>query len=218
VPEVFPRLKPQPRAFARGFTLCLVIWGFAAPVAAQEALPDPQAGGRLALQRCASCHTADGSRGMRSIPILQGQSADYTIKQLNDFKAGLRLNSVMQGLVGGLTESDIRNIAAFYAQKEFAPAPPPDAEQAALGEAIFHEGIETDDRSVTACVACHAPDPDARPEASPDLRGQHAAYTAQQLRAFRDGTRTNSEDMSGIMAGVSDDEIKAIAAYLAGLR
>ena len=48
--------------------------------------------------------------------------------------------------------------------------------------------------------------------------GQHAEYTEAQLVAFRNGTRANSPQMTGVAAKMNDREIKAVADYIAGLR
>ena len=50
--------------------------------------------------------------------------------------------------------------------------------------------------------------------AFPKLAGQHAAYLAQQLRAFRDGTRPNPM-MAPLVPGLSDRDIDDLAAYFA---
>jgi cytochrome c553 len=67
---------------------CLAL--FAGTVAAAEAKPafkaDPAKGQQLAAA-CIACHLADGTRGLPANPILQGQHADYIVKQLTEFKA-----------------------------------------------------------------------------------------------------------------------------------
>jgi len=51
-----------------------------------------------------------------------------------------------------------------------------------------------------------------------EFAGQHAEYTDAQLKAFRDGPRKNSTQMSQVAAKLNDREIKAVADYIAGLR
>ena len=55
--------------------------------------------------------------------------------------------------------------------------------------------------------------------AYPKIAGQSLEYTTQQMNDIKSGARSNGQSivMKGIMAGVSDEEIKAISTYLSGL-
>lgn len=70
------------------------------------------------------------------------------------------------------------------------------------------------------CIACHGPDggKPLLPE-YPKLAGQNAAYLVRQMQDIKSGARANgnSAAMKGIMHLVSDEEIQAIADWLAGL-
>jgi cytochrome c len=71
-----------------------------------------------------------------------------------------------------------------------------------------------------ACFSCHGQD--AKTSIMPTypvLAGQHAAYAAQQIKDIRDGKRTNAMAavMKGIVAGMSDADVDAVAAYLESL-
>ena len=103
-----------------GFLLACAAVAAEAPAAAAK--PDLTKGAAISTQVCSACHTADGSRGAATFPILQGQHPEYLAKQLYDFKEGRRKNPVMQGMVAALSDEDIRNVAAFYGSK--APAKP----------------------------------------------------------------------------------------------
>src|SRR6187399_2969516 len=69
--------------------------------------------GQATAATCMACHTADGSRGVPTNPILQGQHPEYIVKQLTEFKAGKRKNPVMSGMAAPLSEDDMKNVAAF---------------------------------------------------------------------------------------------------------
>ena len=71
---------------------------------------------------------------------------------------------------------------------------------------------------LTACSGCHGPSGSGIPAQYPRLAGQHADYTEAQLLAFRGGVRKNSAQMTGVAAGMTDGEIKAVSDYIAGLR
>lgn len=182
---------------------------------APAAKPD-LAKGQAVAQACAACHTADGSRGAPANPILAGQHPEYLAKQLAEFKAGKRQNPIMQGMAAPLSESDMRNVAAFYASKQIPPGFARNKDLVQLGEKIYRGGIA--ERQVPACAGCHSPSGGGIPAQYPRLSGQHAEYTAAQLTAFRGGTRANSAQMTAIAAKMNDREIQAVADYIAGLR
>jgi cytochrome c553 len=199
--------------------VCLLTAASSAPAFAAEAKasakPDLAKGQATSTNVCAACHTADGSRGSPANPILQGQHPEYLAKQLAEFKAGKRVNAVMQGMSATLSEADMKNVAAFYASKEAKPGFAKNKDLVSLGEKIYRGGIA--DRSIPACAGCHSPSGAGLPAQYPRLAGQHADYTEAQLIAFRGGVRKNSLPMTGVAAKMNDKEIKAVSDYIAGL-
>ena len=165
---------------------------------------------------CVACHSFDGSRGSPANPILQGQHSEYLVKQLTEYKSGARNNPIMKGMVAGLSETDMRNVAAFYAGKQAKPGFAKNKDSAALGEKVYRGGIA--DRSIPACAGCHSPTGAGIPSQYPRLAGQHGDYTEAQLVGFRSAARHNSTVMTGVAAKMNDREIKAVADYIAGLR
>jgi cytochrome c553 len=184
--------------------------------AAAPAKPDLARGAEISTQVCAACHTADGSRGVPTNPILQGQHADYLVKQLTEFKSGKRDNAIMKGMASTLSEADMKNVAAFYASKKAKPGAAKNKDLVLLGEKIYRGGLA--DRSIPACAACHSPTGAGIPAQYPRVAGQHADYAAAQLTAFRDGVRKNNSVMTGVAAKLNDREIKAVADYITGLQ
>ena len=187
----------------------------AKPAAAAPAKPDLAKGQTTATNVCAACHTSDGSRGSPANPIIQGQHAEYLVKQLTEFKAGKRTSPIMQGMAAALSDADMKNVAAFYAGKVAKPGFAKNKELVSLGEKIYRGGIA--ERNIPACAGCHSPNGAGIPAQYPRLAGQHADYTEAQLVAFRGGARKNSVPMSGVAATMNDREIKAVADYIAGL-
>ena len=208
------------KSFAPLLSSLMLIASAAAPAFAAEqaaaAKPDLAKGQEISTNVCGACHTADGSRGSPANPILQGQHPEYLAKQLTEFKAGKRVNAIMQGMAATLSETDIKNVAAFYASKQAKPGFAKSKDTVALGEKIYRGGLA--DRNVTACAGCHGPTGSGIPSQYARLRGQHADYTEAQLKAFRDGVRKNSLQMMGVVAKLNDKEIKAVADYIAGMR
>jgi len=205
-----------PAAFAITVALAATL---ALPAYANEPAATPKAdlakGQALSTSVCAACHTSDGSRGSPANPILQGQHPEYLAKQLADFKAGKRTNPIMQGMAAPLSDADMTNVSAFYAGKQAKPGFAKHKDTVALGEKIYRGGIP--DKHVPACAGCHSPTGAGIPAQYPRLGGQHADYIAAQLQAFRDHKRLNNAPMQQISAQMNNEEIAAVADYIAGL-
>ncbi|MFO1265936.1 MAG: c-type cytochrome [Rubrivivax sp.] len=217
-------MKPlQPRAGFAPFLAALAALAvyaqapaaFAAEAAAAPFKPD-LARGQKTAETCGACHTSDGTRGAPANPILQGQYADYLVKQLTEFKAGKRKNPIMQGMAAPLSDEDMKHVAAFYASKSAKPGFAKNKETVTLGERLYRGGNLA--AKVPACAGCHTPTGAGVPSQYPRLSGQHAEYTETQLTAFKSGLRTNSPQMAAIAAKMSERDIKAVADYIAGLR
>jgi len=190
--------------------------GAAVAAETKPAFKPDLAKGQALAQVCSACHTADGSRGAPANPILQGQHPEYLVKQLQEFKSGKRNNAVMKGFATGLSDEDMKHVAAFYAGKQAKPGAAKNKDTIRLGEKIWRGGIV--EKSVPACAGCHGPTGAGIPAQYPRMGGQHADYTESQLVGFRSGARGNNVQMSAISAKLSDLEIKAVSDYVAGLR
>ena len=180
------------------------------------AKPDLVKGEATFTAVCAACHGADGNSGTPGYPKLSQQHPEYLVKQLQEYKAGKRKNAIMQGFAATLSPQDMKNIAYWATSKQARPGFSTDKELVSLGERIYRGGIA--DRQVAACAGCHSPSGVGIPAQYPRLKGQHAEYTAAQLTYFRDGIRTNSQQMTQVAAKLNDKEIRAVADYIAGLR
>jgi len=125
----------------------------------------------------------------------------------------------MQGMVGMLaTEADMENVAAYYESQKLKSVKFDD-KIIAKGESIYRGGIT--DISVPACMACHGPSGAGNAAAVwPSLKGQQPEYTVTQLKMFRDGSRANDmgKMMRNVAARMSDEEMMAVAAYIAGIK
>jgi cytochrome c553 len=184
---------------------------------------DVSRGQQLAAQVCATCHAADGNSAQPANPVLAGQHAEYTFKQLSNFrpqdgKPAERPNAIMAGMVANLSPEDMGSLAAYFQMQKPAPRAAHDAALVKLGQAIYRGGILS--RNVAACGACHGPSGAGVPAQFPRIAGQFAEYTAAQLRAFRSGERANDPNrmMRAVAERLSDREIAAVAEYISGLR
>ena len=167
--------------------------------------------------RWGCCHGADGNSPSDGFPKLAGQGEAYLLKQLKDFKSGARKNAIMSGQVAALNEDDMANLAAFFASKKMSPGAA-DKKLAKPGLALYRGGNKAS--GVSACIGCHGPTGAGNPAAKfPRLSGQHAAYIAAQLKAFRSGERANDAGsmMRNVAARMTDKEIEAVASAASGL-
>jgi len=196
-------------AVAAGLWLLLI-----APV---QAAGGNVAAGQAKAAVCAGCHGADGNGGADPTwPKLAGQDAAYIAKQLADFKSGARKDPIMAGMVAMLSKTDMKNIGAFYDSLKAKPGAARNEQLARLGEKIYRGGNAK--MGVSACMSCHGPTGHGIPPRFPKVSGQHAAYAQKQLLAFKAGNRANDGDvMTRIAFRMSEQEIKAVSEYMAGL-
>lgn len=176
------------------------------------------AAGKTGSVTCGGCHGADGNSANPEWPNLAGQHANYIEKQLKDFKAGSqRSNASMTGMVAGLNEQNMADLAAYFSSLP-RKAGAADESLVDAGQKLYRGGNPA--TGVAACIGCHSPTGAGNPAANfPSLSGQHAKYVENQLKTFKTGERKNDAGkmMRSIAEKMSDDEIKAVAAYVQGL-
>ena len=193
-----------------------------APPAAAKA--DPAKGGSLydtgdnarGLPACASCHGAGGNSTINTNPKLAGQVDNYLHKQLVDFTTPARNQPVMTTYAKMLSDDEKKNIAAYLATQQPKQGAARNKDTLELGRKIYRGGIA--DRGVAACASCHGATGSGIPAQYPRIAGQHQDYTVTQLQAFKAGTRANSPQMATLAKRLSDEEMKAVADYIAGLK
>lgn len=165
---------------------------------------------------CSACHGADGNSAITLNPKLAGQHPEYLQKQLTEFKSGKRANAVMSGLAAGLSDDDMKGLAAYFAKQNLKLGQAKTNGTGSLGEKIYRGGIAA--TNVPACAACHGATGAGIPKQFPRLGGQHADYTLAQLRTLRTGERANAPMMMTIATKMTDAEMAAVADYIQGLR
>jgi len=175
------------------------------------------AAGKTKAVMCAACHGADGNSASDMFPKLAGQGEAYLVKQLTEFKSGVRNNAIMMPMAAGLSEQDMADVAAYFSSKKITPGAVSE-DLFAAGQKIFRAGNK--ESGVPACMACHGPTGAGVLAAKwPALSGQHSAYVEAQLNSFAGGTRSNDPNsmMRDIASRMKAEEMKAVAAYVAGL-
>jgi cytochrome c553 len=97
----------------RGF-LALALFALAFPAAAASG--DAEVGKKKSGP-CAACHGANGISPSPDFPNLAGQYPDYLEAALQHYKNGRRKNPIMQGQVANLTPKDIMDLAAYFSSQ-----------------------------------------------------------------------------------------------------
>lgn len=167
---------------------------------------------------CIGCHGIPGYQAsfpeIHRVPMISGQSAAYINKALQAYAKGERKHPTMKGIAASLSEQDMADLAAFYAQHGPAKAAP---EQVAAPSAEVAKLLDKG-----ACVSCHGANfSKALTPEYPKLAGQHADYLYVALKSYKtEGAGTHGRG-NAIMAGqvkqFSNAELKAIAKYLGSL-
>jgi cytochrome c553 len=83
---------------------------------------------------------------------------------------------------------------------------------AATPAPAFKPDLAKGQQLAATCLACHTADGSRGASANPIIQGQHPEYLAKQLVEFKSGKRKNAI-MSGMVAALSEDDMKHIAAY-----
>ena len=172
---------------------------------------------------CFTCHGIDGSgQSASGFPRIAGMDAQYLAKQLDDYASGTRSDDIMAPIARQLSKQDRRAVSLYYATLSLRAATEyrtnPDPALVQEGGALYALG--SGGRNLQACINCHGPNARGLPPIFPALVGQPASYTAEQLRKWQSGRRSNSVGavMEHIAMRLNEREIVAVAAYLANLR
>jgi cytochrome c553 len=200
-------------------------WPAAAVLAQSPAgKPDLAKAQGIVKDVCSACHGMDGNSPSPANPSLAGMPAEYITLQLMHFKAGIRVNPVMQGMSATLSPEDMKNLGIYFSRQTPKGLAAKDAALVKAGQKLYRGGEK--EAGIPACAACHAPDGAGVPKNYPRLAGQHADYTYTQLKAFKagergadkDGKDVNGRIMATIAAKMTDAQMRALAEYTSGLR
>ncbi len=172
--------------------------------------------GKIKAESCAGCHGEDGNGNVPMFPKLSAQKTTYLIKQLNDFKSGNRPEPTMSAMAAAMSDEDMADLSAYFAEQKLKAEPVSTNER---GRTLFLAG--NPDVGLPACTGCHGPEAKGNePAAFPALRGQYSAYIAKTLHDFKTESRYNDRNkmMRSVADRLSDEEIAAVADYLAGMQ
>jgi cytochrome c553 len=161
------------------------------------------------VEVCAGCHGADGKPVDKTIPVIWGQLTGYIYIQLRDFKRGDRKNEIMQPIASAFERDDMLAIAEYFSQKKW-----PDLEQPRAPKDVSKKA--TDAEHSVGCTGCHLEQFQGT-STTPRLAGQSREYLVKTIADFRTRARGNNPGMSDLMIATPEDDLTALAEFLAGL-
>ena len=197
-----------------------VLFAGSSMLLAGVAVAGDAAAGKTKSLACGGCHGMDGNSPLPAYPKLAGQNEAYITKQVKDFKANsTRQNPIMFGMVAALSDEDAADIGAYFQSQSVTAAADFDQSKASAGREIYKGGnMQT---GIPSCQACHGPDGSGTAGIGyPQLGGQYVDYTLAQLKAFKDGSRSNDDKklMRSIVEKMSEADMVAVANYIASLK
>jgi cytochrome c553 len=207
---------------SKAITLLLALAGaLSALTVSTTARAQDAAAGQKKAAMCIGCHGIVGYQAsfpvVYKVPMIAGQNSKYLVSSLLAYKKGDRKHPSMRAIATSLTDTDMADLAAYYATlgasmiKPVAdtPAAAPSAEVAAL----LTKG---------ACTSCHGTN-FSKPidPGYPKLAGQHGDFLYQALKSYATAGNPNFGRGNAIMAGQVKafklEELKLLAGYISSL-
>ena len=211
LPAGAPRTAPVVRGRRSARTASRRSWAIIA-VLATTWLPAPARAQTIEekAQLCAACHGENGIPQDKATPVIWGQYQGYLYLDLRDYKSGARKNDIMSPLAQTLERDDMMALALYFSQKRWPdlqqPSAPPDVAARA-----------TRANASVGCTGCHQGQYQGE-GTQPRLAGQSQEYLRQTMIDFRTRARGNNPGMTDLMLATSEDDIAALAQYMAGLQ
>lgn len=188
-------------------TVLLMVAGCGQEVATNpEPQGDLEAGKLIADAQCSDCHGADGHGVAPGIPQLSAQPAGYLHASLKAYQDGQRTHAALRDLTLHMSESDLVNVAAYYAS-----LPPVNRPETTHDRMTSYEEGE---RIAQACESCHGKNGNSVMPGIPSLAGQQPLYFIAATQAYLTGIR-DIETMEQSLRGLSRTDIEKLALYYA---
>jgi cytochrome c553 len=166
---------------------------------------------------CTSCHGAHGEGSTTGVPRLAGQNPEYMSHALSMFKAGTRSSPIMEPIAQGLTNSDMDALTRYFSNQS-----PPLVDTNRLASAtVVLAGKQLAEVGPAACFSCHGAGGKGNGTRYPSIAGQPARFIADRIHEFQQRAREKTPQpgtMTAVSTTLSEDQIKASAAYLSRLR
>jgi cytochrome c553 len=211
LPAGAPRTAPVVRRRRSARTTLRRSWAIIA-VLATTWLPAPARAQTIEekAQLCAACHGENGIPQDKATPVIWGQYQGYLYLDLRDYKSGARKNDIMSPLAQTLERDDMMALALYFSQKRW-----PDLQEPSAPPNVAARAIRAN--ASVGCTGCHQGQYQGE-GTQPRLAGQSQEYLRQTMIDFRTRARGNNPGMTDLMLATSEDDIAALAQYMAGLQ
>lgn len=211
------------------FTLLLASWCAAAggfvDLRRAPAIRGDAVAGAAKASICVACHGPEGNAVVAVFPALAGQHAGYLYQSLDGFRRRADPASPMTPQVRNLSDTDLRDIAAYFASRTRTP-PVAAMQKDGTGARLYRDGDPR--RGIAPCQGCHGADAHGHPlrtrlaryDYYPALAAQQPDYLAARLRHYRDnnpGDTSNAIIMRSVARHLDDAAIAELAAWLAAV-
>ncbi|MDM0042601.1 c-type cytochrome [Variovorax sp. J22G21] len=189
---------------------------------AQKVTGNAENGGKK-IAMCVGCHGIIGYQAsfpeIHKVPKIAGQSATYITAALNAYKGGDRKHPTMRAIADSLTEQDIADLSAYYAQLGVQEGDAPPAAAAKAPSETVQALIARDKDN--NCTKCHGANFNTPNDGTvPKLAGQHADYLLVALKSYK-AQHPMSGRSNAIMGGQAKNfspvEMKQLASYISSL-
>ncbi len=155
---------------------------------------------------CLSCHGSEGSRNADlpyRAPKLGGQKASYLLVALKAYRDGARRDSGMTALAATLTDQEMADVAAYFAN---------------FGNenAVAGGSLGGNFKAARNCGACHGQNGIGLSPGWPTLAGQHEDYLVHALNQYRSGMRQDPV-MGALVSSLPDETVALLAKYYSSL-
>ena len=171
---------------------------------------------------CIGCHGIKGYQAsfpeVYKVPMISGQGAAYIASALKAYQAGDRKHPTMRAIAASLSEQDMADLGAYYAQHGKVegtpelPATPSKAPSEKVAALL----------AKSACVSCHGTNFAKPLDASqPKLAGQHKDYLYAALKSYKTEGNPQVGRSNGVMGGIAKQlslaDMKELAGYISSL-
>jgi len=168
------------------------------------------------LELCASCH---GTKGVSpiddTIPIIGGQHFYYIYTQLKDMASGLRAtppNEMMASIAANYDKKQMKRLSQYFSEQEWIKTDyKSDPDLSVKAESLVESGGRG------SCVKCHGAGFMGDKSSIPRISNQNFSYLSKTLLDYKSKARNNAAGMSSLMASYNENDIEALADYLAGM-
>ncbi|MDI9333412.1 MAG: c-type cytochrome [Cytophagales bacterium] len=171
---------------------------------------------------CIGCHGIQGYQAsfpeVYKVPMIAGQGAPYIVSALKAYQEGARKHPTMRAIAVSLTDQDMADLAAYYAQQgkiagaPELPATPTKAPSERVAALI----------AKSACASCHGINFSKPHDPSePKLAGQHKDYLYVALKAYKTEGNPSVGRSNGVMGGIAKQlslaDMKELTRYIGSL-